>query len=299
MLGPRVRLQLPDGSVRVIGPGATLGRSASATVRLDDPGISELQALISLRGRHLKLLALRGMLRVGKTAATEVVLRPGLALSLTRTVSVRVLELELPDHILALRGFGPVPVELAAPIYSMTAGPRLEAGHLPDALGWVWSTDTGWRFRTGADAPRELTPGTHWALDGARIEAISVPLGSAAVPDTRRSQQLREPLKLVCRNDTVHAHLGARAPAVIDGLPARILSELAAFDAPTPWDWVAREIWGRELEPVALRQRWDRNLRRLRAALKEAGLDPGLVRADGSGNVELVTRTCDEVVPPT
>ena len=265
-------------------------------MRLDDPGVSEVQALISLRGRHLKLLCLRGRLRVGKSLTEEVVLQDGLSLQLTKEVAIEVLEVHLPEHALGLHGFGPLPVELVAPVYSVRPGPTIQPTYDPEALAWVWSTDTGWRIRVGANEPEELAPGGRWTIDGHVLEAMAIPLGEIAVPDTRRARQERAPLRMVCRNDTVHLQQEGRRPVVIDGLPARILTELAEFDAPTPWDWVAREIWGEDLDPFKLRQRWDRNLRRLRKALKGAGLDPQLVRSDGSGNVELVVRASDEVV---
>lgn len=42
-----VRLLLSDGRSEVLGPGDIIGRMWSATLRLDDPHVSEAHALVS------------------------------------------------------------------------------------------------------------------------------------------------------------------------------------------------------------------------------------------------------------
>ena len=63
-MSPYVIFQLPNGEVAKATPGSILGRLSSASVRIDDPRVSEAHALVSLRGSELKLLTLRGSIRV-------------------------------------------------------------------------------------------------------------------------------------------------------------------------------------------------------------------------------------------
>lgn len=58
------RFRLPDDRLVDAAPGDILGRLPTAAVRLNDPRISEAHALVSLRGRTLRLLALRGRFAV-------------------------------------------------------------------------------------------------------------------------------------------------------------------------------------------------------------------------------------------
>ncbi len=59
MGNPFVRLRTHDGVTADVPPGGLIGRLPGAALRLDDPLVSEAHALVSLRGRKLKLLALR------------------------------------------------------------------------------------------------------------------------------------------------------------------------------------------------------------------------------------------------
>ena len=105
----------------------------------------------------------------------------------------------------------------------------------------------------------------------------------------------RESLTVVNRGTTVHIQRPRRPVLAVDGLQANILSELAAMQAPAPWELVAGEIWGRR-EPGRHRMSWDRALRRLRLRLREGGVREDLVRTDGKGNVELYLYPGDKVV---
>jgi hypothetical protein len=58
---------------------------------------------------------------------------------------------------------------------------------------------------------------------------------------------------------------------------------------------VAAEIWPDETDRNALRRKWDVNLARLRAHLREQRIRPDLVRADGSGNFELFLYPDDQI----
>jgi hypothetical protein len=62
---------------------------------------------------------------------------------------------------------------------------------------------------------------------------------------------------------------------------------------PAGWEVVAREVWPDEQDTWALRKRWDVNLGRIRGRLREGGVRTDLVRAAGTGQVELVLRRGD------
>jgi len=95
------------------------------------------------------------------------------------------------------------------------------------------------------------------------------------------------PVHMVVRYDTVHLQLGDDPPLALDGIGARIVSELVVIAKPVSWEALAREIWRNDEPAVQLRERWDVALVRLRKKLKDARIRPDLVRADGTGNIEL------------
>ena len=55
-----VRFRLPEGNSVELGHGDLIGRLWSAALPIADARISEADAMVSLRGQELKLLALRG-----------------------------------------------------------------------------------------------------------------------------------------------------------------------------------------------------------------------------------------------
>ena len=81
-----------------------IGRVWSAALVLDDPRISEAHALVSLRNRSLRLMALRGALTVDGRDVDSVTLAPGLRVELADGVSLTVEAVELPTHSLVLCG---------------------------------------------------------------------------------------------------------------------------------------------------------------------------------------------------
>ena len=104
------------------------------------------------------------------------------------------------------------------------------------------------------------------------------------------------PLTIVTRFETAHIHREGGPSVQVPGIPARIISELAAYEAPVPWEMVARSIWKDDRDRFQLRQNWDRHLRALRARLEKAGLRDDVVRPDGCGNVELFLQPGDRLV---
>ena len=100
------------------------------------------------------------------------------------------------------------------------------------------------------------------------------------------------PLRIVAHYDSVEFHRKARPVFTIGGIGARILSELVVLDGPVDWAVVATEVWD-STEPSELRHRWDVALGRLRAKLRTGGLRGDILRADGSGCVQLALNPQD------
>jgi hypothetical protein len=291
-----VQLRLADGTQVRLSPGALIGRLSSADLRFAEPTVSEAHALVSLRGRELKLLALRRWFHVGGHRLSELSLAPGQHIHLAPEVELVVEEVHVAPRILALSGLDPDPYELSASVHSVIRrGGKLvaEPKYLPDALGHVSSSTDGWVLRTAAGEVLDLAVGTRFVLDGEEI--VAVPLDTGSPTSTVAASPTSPPLRVVARYDTVHLHVEGRTTVVISGIGARIVSELAALGCPVPWQVVAHEIW-QETDERVLRQNWDRNMRSLRARLRSLGLRDDLVRPDGRGNTELFLLPGDELV---
>jgi len=291
-----VRFALPDGSTRLLGPGDIVGRLVSAALHIDDARISEAHALVSLRGRELKLLALRGMFAVAGRPVRDVVLEPGLIVQPARGLELRVLDVTLPDHVLALQAPG-LPRTLLAGTTSVVAEPRMSLvpRYQGDAAAHVWNTGDGWRLRPAGGDVRPLEPGDSFEVAGIRIEAVAVPLDLAGHHATRAEGGVQQPLRIIASYDTVQLRRGDALALALNGISARIVSELVAFDGPVAWHVLAGEIWAGSGDRAQLRRKWDVNLARLRKKLREAGLRDDLVKAGGGGHVELLMYEGDTV----
>jgi len=283
-----VRFRLPSGEAQTVGHGAIIGRLHTSAICLADPRISEAHALVSLRGRDLRLLALRGRFAVhGKTSA-DAVLTPGLVIHFAPDLSLTVESVDLPDQVMALEGpFGRQ--VLLGPTSVLANPPRLRAGWRPDAVDVVWPDDDRWVRRDGS----QLHPGDTITVDDGVITAVSEAVG---VPKaTLRSADYSEPMRLVARYDSVHLLREGQPTVVLTGIIAKVITELVQTQAPVGWDVLAEQIWG-DLPRDVLRRRWDMQQVRLRAKLREHGLRGGLLRADGGGLIELVLGAEDEAI---
>jgi hypothetical protein len=277
-------------------PGAIIGRCATADLLVPHPTVSEAHALVSHRGRSLKLLALRRWFHVDGKKRSEVSLAQGQVIELSPYAQLEVGAVQLPPSVLALEGLGAAPVELRSPVYSVAlAGRRLALhdGYRVDALAVIWSATDSWWIQVENGTPEEIVVGRSWTVGEGCLGAVGVE-SSAALSTVGLASMA--PVRLVVRHDTVHLHPANNPPAVLSGIPARIVSELAALGAPAPWRVVAGEIWRGSEDDRLLRQNWDRNMRRLRAALRAAGVRPDLVRPDGRGNTELFLLPDDVLV---
>ncbi|MEZ4235531.1 MAG: hypothetical protein R3F59_05085 [Myxococcota bacterium] len=220
-----VQLRLPDGEVVQLAPGSLIGRLSSAELRFTDPNVSEAHALVSLRGRELKLLALRRWFEVAGKRLSELVLAPGQQIHLAPEVVLTVEAVEVAPTVLALTGLGEEPVELEAAVHAVVRSEdgalRLDTGYVPDALARV---ELHRRLSPAHGDGRlvDLVAGTSVDVDGVTLQAVEVDVG--APQSTLHAPPTTPPLRIVARHDTVHLpHRQAVGRA--DGDLARIISE--------------------------------------------------------------------------
>lgn len=285
--------RLPDGTRRSLAPGDLVGRLWSAALQIDDPRISEGHAMISLRGGDLWLLALRRRLAVDGRNVAEVRLEVGQRISLAQGLELAVEEVQLPAHALAIEAPG-LPTTMLPGVCSLQVHPQIQlfARYEPDAPCRIWDTCDGWRrAQDGVTSP--LAAGDTWTIAGVPFRAVEMPVGGAGLSPTRVTGGIDPPLRIITAWETAQIQCGDAPPVMFGGVHARILSELAALGGPAGWEVVAREVWPDEDDVWALRKRWDVNLGRIRARLREAGIRTDLVRAAGTGQVELVLRRHD------
>lgn len=299
-----VRFRMPDGQLVDAAPGDLVGRLPTAAVHLNDPRISEAHALVSLRGRDLRLLALRGRFAVAGAVSGDLALAPGQTIQLAPGIELLVVVVSLGDGVPGLEG-PDVPRQILPPVASILADGSVAHGFQAEACALLWTAGEALHLRLAAtpDEPdRILEPGDTFEVDGhGPFRVVSIALQSAASPPTERDSDLDLPLVIVLRFDTVHIHRGATAIA-IDGQPARLVSELGLMRVPVEWRTLARLLWPDEPSETGdgpLRSRFDRVLTRLRARLRQHGLRPDLVRTDGSGRVELLLGPKDRVKDET
>ena len=288
---------LPDGSEGWLRPGEFMGRSHRATVRLDDPRVSEAHAMVSLRGGQLKLLALRGMLALDRQPLTEVVLEPGLEIHLARGVSVGVSSVQAPEKVLALEGQDLARELLLGQSASLVLHPTpsVVPGYVDHAAAYLWSDGATYHLRIADGPVLALDPDTQWELQGRTFRIVAIDLEGADAPSTRLQGRLHPPLTVIVSFDTAAIHRPNHPPMGLGGMSARLLTELVAVSGPAHWAVLAREIWPELTDDLPLRRRWDRNLARLRLKLKEAGIRPDLIRSDGSGQCELFLYEGDQI----
>ena len=284
-----VRFLLPDGTTHELSHGDMIGRLASAALHIDDERISEAHALVSLRGRDLRLLALRGRFAVGQNPVSEVVLQPGLEIEVARGLILGVEDVVLPPSVLALEG-DRLPCQVLSSVCSLHVEPRprLTPRYAGDAVAWLYSNGDEWRLRVPSSPPRVLEPGSSFTVAERTFRCVQVALEAAAQSPTRAGSGVYQPLRIEARFDTAHIHRAGEPVLTLSGISARIMSELVAFDGPVSWEVLAGEVWKGELGETSLRGKWDTNLARLRRKLRAARVRPNLVRSDRLGHLELV-----------
>lgn len=297
MYAPHMRalawLRLPDDTVVALGHGDFIGRVWSAALVIDDPRVSEGHAMVSLRGGELWLLALRRRVAVDGRSVGEARLEAGQTIELADRLALRVERVELPETVLAVEA-DDLPA-VALPAVAALRGrpkPAVVGRYDPLAPCVVWTTGERWhRAADGVTTP--LAVGDTWLVDGVRFRAVELALGGTGA--TRLTGGVDPPLRVTVAFDTAHVQRGDDPPVLFAGQAARVLSELVAFGGPVAWEVIARELWPDEPDEHLLRKKWDVGLGRLRARLREGRIRADLVKAAGTGQVELLLRPGDVV----
>ncbi len=292
-----VRFRMPNGDTHELEPGDIIGRLWTSALYLDNPRVSEAHAMISLRDQTLKLLALRGRFAVGNVITSEVILQPGLAVQIVHDLTLLVEAVQLPCEVLAIEGDG-LPRHFLSGVSSLRIQPRPEllSGDIKDADACIWGSGIGWSLRIGPTAsPRHLLAGDTFIVQGRTFQAVAVTLESAGKNATQMKGSLQSPLHIAARYDVAHIYSENIGTIAINGISARIISELVAFGRPVDWEVLANEIWPDACEKDQLRSKFDVSLARLRKRLREARIRPDLVRANGTGQFELFLHERDRV----
>ncbi len=280
-----------DGEPVELGHGDLVGRLWSARLRIDDPRVSEAHAMVSLRGRELKLLALRGRFAVDGRAVQEVTLRAGLEVTLADGLVMVVDAVEVPAWILGLSAPGMADRALPGTCALVTEPvPVLAPPNHPGAAGHVWRFEDGWRARAVGQAARDLVPGVELEAGGVVWRGVRV----ALAPDravTLVDPSLSQPLQLVVEHATARIVRHGLPDVVLQGLPARLLTELVAFDGPVLWNVLAGELW----PDGGSRKQLDMVVVRLRQRLREHRVRTDLVNASGTGWYQLLLQAGDSV----
>lgn len=289
-------LRAPDGAFHELVHGDIVGRLWSAAMPLDDARVSEAHAMVSLRERELRLIALRGGLALEGRPVNEVTLQAGMEIMLARGLCIAVERVHLPGLVLGLEGPRLVR-QVLPPVASLVAreGLRLVSGYVEPAAAWIWCTGASWRLRVGDQPARALEPGEVLTLAGEVVRTVAVPLDAAGQAPTRGGGGIEAPLRIHACFDTVHVHREGATVLVLGGLQARIVSELVALGGPAHWTVLAGLLWPRDPEPETMRSRFDVALSRLRRKLRDAHVRTDLVHTDGAGQVELLLYPHDVV----
>ncbi len=285
----------PDGSTCLLGHGDIIGRLWTAALVIEDPRISEAHALVSLRGSTLRLLALRGRFHSDGQPSSDLALRAGQEITLAEGVVLSVVRLFVPPSFLGIQGPG-MPPQLLQGVCSLVATPvaMLVSGLRPDAVRWLWNDGRSWLCGGPGLAPRPLDVGdqVQVAGQGFHVVAMQFPPQSG---ETVLDHFGDAPLHIAVRFDTAHIYRGGKAVAALEGIGARLLTELVLVHGPIGWRALANELWQDGADAQQQRQRLDVALTRLRGRLRACGVRPDLVRSTGTGHLELFLNQFDSV----
>ena len=289
-----VKLRLPAGEPCTVGPGAIIGRSFAADVRLSDGRVSEAHALISLRGGALVLFALRGRVRVGGRDVPRVSLEKGLEVQLAQGVSLTVLDLELPAALLAVEAPG-IPRQVLTGVVSVCLQPQphLATGVRADAAALLFSDGLAW-FATVDGATRGVALGDRLRLPGLELAFVAQARTVVGTPETGPVTGART-VQVVRQGTSVHVWpAGAAAPCTFSGQPAQLLSMLLTRGGPVRWEDVSSALWEGDETDEVVRHRLDVLLGKLRRRFDDAGVRRDLVVSHRTGYLELLLYPGDQ-----
>ncbi|MDX2092267.1 MAG: FHA domain-containing protein [Kofleriaceae bacterium] len=286
---PEVRFLLPDKQVVAVGPGAVIGRAHSAEVRIDDGRVSEVHAYVSLRASQLVLFALRGRVRCDQRDVPRLELRAGQQLELAAGVTLDVLDVALPESVLALEAQSVARQVLFGVTSIMTSpAPHLAAGHVAGAAALVWSDGRSWRAQIEGQRARTLRGGDVLVVGGTKFRAVDVPRGGAEARETAPGSTTGR-LRLISLFDSVQVwREPATEPCVLSGQSARLVAELLALGGPVRWEALAGALWDDGSDTATLRHRLDIALARTRRLLGSAGIRRDLITSHRNGWIELL-----------
>jgi hypothetical protein len=284
----------PGGSEEIVAvpAGGLIGRLRGAALCIQRPQISEVHAMVSLRGRHLELIALRGGIGQGQGGMRSITLTAGQRLKLAEGVKLEVLEVVLPEAVLGLRCDGSDPVELTGQQASIIVAPspRVSMRFVPEAPAHLWRTGSEWLLQVGIGPTRAVEPGDQWVIGAHTFAAVLIPLSDIAIPPTAPGT-LHPPMHMLVHFDQLTITPQGRPQVIIGGKPARIVYELCQFrDAGTLQvhkELIASEIWREAHYATSLTGLFERSLKELRRKLKAEGLRGDLIRSNNTGSYEL------------
>ncbi|MDX2014613.1 MAG: hypothetical protein SFW67_30725 [Myxococcaceae bacterium] len=296
MRSARVTFELPSGEQASVGPGALVGRAWTAEVRVSDFRVSEAHAWVSLREAGLQVLPLRGRVRLDGRDVQRVDLAAGQRIELAPGLALSVVEVVLPDELLAVSiDGGAAQVATGTMSLMLEPGPHLRAGIESQAAAILWADGASWFLQAPGGPPQLLEGGAPLTVGSARVTAAYVPTSAASVPDTLSRMTQTARLHLKSFYDSVHVWDDERPPLVLRGLAARLVSELIALGGPAHWSVVAAELWADTEDRDVLRHRLDVTTAKVRRLLGEAGFRRDLVTSHNTGQLELLMYPGDRV----
>lgn len=277
-----------EDAIYAVGHGEFIGRSGAAALTIDDPRISEAHAMVSLRGRGLEVLALRGKLRVRGNRVYEAKLSANVSLELAPEFFVTCVDIILPEHVLALDFAGLPRVVLTSTLTLYTEPePRVRRGFDPRSAATIWNMDGQWRIQISSHKLQHLEGGETFELGQNTLSVTRVPVQSAGLEKTMRSS----PVLMQAHGGSVKVWREQKdeCPIVVSGVPGKIGAVLLEAGGSLNWRVVVGRVWpGDQSTEAALRGRFDAGVRRLRERLVQLGLPPETVRLDGAGSVILI-----------
>jgi hypothetical protein len=301
---PWVTFRLPDGGLATAAPGDLVGRSFTAAVRIHDGRLSEAHALVSLRKRDLMLLALRGRLRVDGRDTSGFALAEGQRVTLARGVDLVVERVHLPPAVLGvvLERAGDHGPRVDAPqvlpsvcSVVLAPAPHLAEGVNPAASALIFTDGLTWFVKRGDDEPTRVRADDVVTLGDTSLRFVAVDRVGLAIATTQGAVSNAPRLKLISRFDSLEVWVDGALALHLGGMAAQLVAELIAFAGPVRWDLLARALWSASEDDAVLRHRLDVALFKLRRRLTAAGVRPDLIRAHGTGHLELVLLPGDAV----